>query len=283
MEKKDLKCRNEIWVPVEMEDAYHLVSSEEFPVTFLFLEDEDGHNLMVGFTSEEEAVTEDKDTPELLNMDLMELFKTVMDTYECSGLIINPFTDAIRFRKNEISVILSYEDPSPDMELYIKGLQAFREKDFVKAKELFEEAKNDGSVVGTGYLGYCYLEGLGVEKDREKALLNLQMASIFGDVRGTYLLSEFYRDGTLDTNDDFADALIMKAFEDASQMMDYESFPEAFLWAIKYCSRCFDPNSIINVLTDAISGFEARVEKGDPFAAESLEEAKKLMANYKNN
>ena len=45
-------------------------------------------------------------------------------------------------------------------------------------------------------IGYCYLEGFGVEKDLEKAVYWTRRAAEHGDWDGQYNLGCFYEDGT---------------------------------------------------------------------------------------
>ncbi|MBQ8521472.1 MAG: sel1 repeat family protein [Bacteroides sp.] len=55
------------------------------------------------------------------------------------------------------------------------------ERDIYKAKELFKISAELGNMVGQRWLGICYLEGLGVEKNRDEAIKWLNKAKEQGD------------------------------------------------------------------------------------------------------
>lgn len=63
-------------------------------------------------------------------------------------------------------------------------------KEFFKKSLLFA---NDGCTPAEWIAGLCYYEGIGTEKDYEKAFLFMRRAADKGDKYGQFLLAEFYR------------------------------------------------------------------------------------------
>lgn len=73
---------------------------------------------------------------------------------------------------------------------YMTGVENQLPKDEQKAFSLVREAATRGLPRGLYTLGYFYEEGIGIPKDREKALENYQAAAELGDKRSILRLEE---------------------------------------------------------------------------------------------
>ena len=74
------------------------------------------------------------------------------------------------------------------------GIYNAEKKEFNKALELFEKAKENGNFYANLPLGYLYFKGDGVEKDLEKSFDYLKETSDI-DPNSAYQLSRFYFEG----------------------------------------------------------------------------------------
>jgi TPR repeat protein len=76
----------------------------------------------------------------------------------------------------------SYGDTGTDY--FMKGEEAFEEKDYGKAFDFFKKACDMGDAKGCNNLGVMYMNGLGVGKDYHKAIELYSKACNMGDVMG---------------------------------------------------------------------------------------------------
>ena len=71
---------------------------------------------------------------------------------------------------------------------YQLGITRLREKDFIGAVKRFQEAAELGHPEAQGYLGICYMDGLGVEKDEAEAVKWVSQSAAQGVVYAEFLL-----------------------------------------------------------------------------------------------
>lgn len=72
--------------------------------------------------------------------------------------------------------------PSSADVFFLKGEEAFDEKDYSKAKSYLIRASEAGSTSANNFLGYMYSKGLGVAIDAQKAVYWYEKAANFGDL-----------------------------------------------------------------------------------------------------
>jgi len=75
-----------------------------------------------------------------------------------------------------------------------EALHAYKNHEYKKAFVLYEEAANSGNTTAQNALSYLYFNGLGIEKDNEKALQWLQKAAN-NDARAAFDLGIIYLSG----------------------------------------------------------------------------------------
>lgn len=78
---------------------------------------------------------------------------------------------------------------------YVDGLNAYKAKDYQKAKELFEKACDDKDAKACLNLGLLYAKGQGVEQNYQKAREFLQKACDGNDALACYNLGLLYKKG----------------------------------------------------------------------------------------
>ncbi len=73
------------------------------------------------------------------------------------------------------------------------GMQAYRQGNYEKAKELFElAAEEDGALQANYFLGLLYLQGKGTTRDLGKAEKYLNKVATMGNARAKCYLAEAY-------------------------------------------------------------------------------------------
>lgn len=89
----------------------------------------------------------------------------------------------------------------PGQEPYNKGVIALQKRDYVTAQVALLEAVQSGYTVAALHLGRVYRDGLGVERDLDKAMKYFRMLSEDGDAEGEHQLGliHFHGLGMSDT------------------------------------------------------------------------------------
>lgn len=86
-------------------------------------------------------------------------------------------------------------------QLYSKGDEYFRKKDYNSAVQYFHKAALMGDAVAQTYLGLCYHNGFGVSQDYAETVKWYRMAAEQGDARAQYGLGYCYYHGYSVTQD----------------------------------------------------------------------------------
>ena len=115
---------------------------------------------------------------------------------------------------NVLSKLIELKD---DNTMYIFGCEYYIEKDYIKARKVFEEAAKLGNSSAINDLGYMYLEGLGMEKDYDKARKLFEEAVKLGNSYAINDLGYMYLEG-LGMKKDYDKA--RKLFEEAVKLGD---------------------------------------------------------------
>ena len=115
---------------------------------------------------------------------------------------------------NVLSKLIELKD---DNTMYRFGNEYYIEKDYIKARKVFEEAAKLGNSSAINDLGYMYLEGLGMEKDYDKARKLFEEAVKLEDSAAMNNLGYMYREG-LGVEKDYDK--VRKLFEEAVKLGD---------------------------------------------------------------
>lgn len=86
------------------------------------------------------------------------------------------------------------------------ALTAYQQKDYHKAKSLFETANQAGHMKAGRYLGLMWLNGEGEEKSPEKAVKAFEISATKGDITSQYWLGYCYENG-IGVSQNYATAL----------------------------------------------------------------------------
>lgn len=96
------------------------------------------------------------------------------------------------------------DDEQRGEELYELGMSYYREKNYERAVECFDQAVNLGSVEATYQLGFCYEYGYGVDKNNDKAYRYMLVAANGGNKYAQYTIGFMLENRIIyDDNEDF--------------------------------------------------------------------------------
>ncbi|KAL0213889.1 hypothetical protein P9112_006073 [Eukaryota sp. TZLM1-RC] len=87
------------------------------------------------------------------------------------------------------------DDVYSPQQMFEKGLNFYREKLYQEAVFWFEKATDAGNAKAMTGLGFCYKNGLGVQKNHEQCVHLYKMAADAGDVQAMGNLGNCYRQG----------------------------------------------------------------------------------------
>jgi len=89
-------------------------------------------------------------------------------------------------------------DPDPAInQLLEQAREAFLQRDYLQAYDLWKQAATAGSAFANFQLAHLYLDGLGVENDDQQALQLLQQSANKGLAQAQYELGQHYLDGDI--------------------------------------------------------------------------------------
>lgn len=86
------------------------------------------------------------------------------------------------------------EPPLADNEL-LEGANSYQNKDYIKAKERFENAASHGSIKAEVMLGTMYAEGVGVTKDNQQAMVWFRKAAERNDADAQNMMGYLFING----------------------------------------------------------------------------------------
>jgi len=231
----------------------------------------------VAFTSEEQAKEDGNDTS-TMPFFLRQLMEIANQTEDCLGLLLNPWGQSISIPKNGIQMLLEQAPPMTSAEKTLRTAErAYQNGDYDTAVPLLEQAIKDNQSKAFGLLGECYYYGRGTGKDKGKARGIWEMGAKNEDANSAGKLADMYRNGDLEPNEGFANALYHRAFDLAKKTKALDCYPDACLRMLKYCKADFSEDDYENLAWDAVEGFRERVAQGDVTAEKLLNSAQSYL------
>lgn len=104
------------------------------------------------------------------------------------------------------------------------GKEAYDQKNYQKAAELFKKACDGGNFSSCGFLGISYASGDGVKQDNKKAVELLKKACDGGDATSCSALGIFYMEGIGVTKDSNKATELLKKACDGGDSLSCEKY-----------------------------------------------------------
>ena len=103
--------------------------------------------------------------------------------------------------KNKNGTETSMSNTYTSSQKFDKGYEAWKKEDFTQAFKWFKESATEGNAQAQNWLGSCYLNGKGVEKDESKAFAWYNSSATLGSANGMANLGYCYYTGRGVTKD----------------------------------------------------------------------------------
>lgn len=282
---EQLKAEGTVLVPVELGPSFlqalaQAQSAEQLQalnqqVGLQSVYSEDGV-WYVAFTSVDQAGEVETST---MPFYLRQLMTIAMETEDCAGLVINPWSEqTVSIPKAGIQVLLEQApEMTADEKDYAVGEKAYKAEDYANAVMYLERAAEAGNAKAISLLGDCYYYGRGVGKDKGKARGLWEQGAAKEDANAAGKLADMYQTGDLEPKPGFANALYHRSYDLARRNKALDCYPDACLRMLKYCKADFSENDYENLAWDAVEGFRERVEMGDKAAEKLLKSAQSYL------
>lgn len=108
-------------------------------------------------------------------------------------------------------------DISEEEALYITGEECYNSGEYVAAIESFTKASEMGHAGATYYLGLCYRDGKGVDKDSNKSIEYFQLAADQGSLKAQAELAKHYVNNGMKDDADKALEVIQRAANEGDE------------------------------------------------------------------
>ena len=117
-------------------------------------------------------------------------------------------------------------------------------------------------------------------QDKEKARQCWEQAAAYGDVAAIYKLGDMHQNGDTERNSDAAWTFYRAAYRLSNSAKDSETYPDVCLRYLRYGEGRLSRRELAHLAGETVTGFQKRLEEGDPFAEKALEEAKDFCRKY---
>lgn len=108
-------------------------------------------------------------------------------------------------------------DISEEEALYITGEECYNSGEYAAAIESFTKASEMGHAGATYYLGLCYRDGKGVDKDSNKSIEYFQLAADQGSLKAQAELAKYYVNNGMKDDADKALEVIQRAANEGDE------------------------------------------------------------------
>lgn len=244
-----------------------------------------GQKMLPVFTKPEEA----DGNPATLGLPVVQLpFQQVLEDAlgreDWTGLVVNPWGRSAALDKSIMRGLVyarGGEDTPGEAETR-RGQELAGQGKWEEAEPLFATAAALDYPEGIRRLAECYDRGLGIPKDRRKALSLWKKAAARGDVLAQVALGDRYGAGTARTPGDPGKALMAyrKARSMAEMDMDITSWPVVCLRLAQTEASSTDTDRMVRLLAEAIHGLNllSREEKDEAVERELRTSVREMQA-----
>lgn len=245
-----------------------------------------GQKMLPVFTKSEEA----DGNPATLGLPMAQLplhqvMEETLGREDLTGLVLNPWGRSAALDKSILRGLLYARgtDDTPGEAETRQGCQLAYQGRWEEAEPLFATAAAKEYPEGLRRLADCYDRGLGIQKDRRKALSLWKKAAAQGDVLAQVALGDRYSVGTSRTPGDPGKALMAyrKARAMGEMEMDITSWPVICLRMAQSEARSTDSDRMARLLAEAIHGLHLlSSEEQDEAVERELQTAIHEMREY---
>lgn len=255
-------------------------------LTYWVLTTPKGQKMLPVFTKPEEADANPATLGlPMAQLPLQQIMEETLGHEEWTGMVLNPWGRSAALDKSIVRGLLyarGGDEVAGEAETR-QGRQLAYEGKWEEAEPLFAAAAAQDYPEGIRRLAHCYDNGLGIPKDRRKAMSLWKKAAAQGDVLAQIALGDRYAAGTARTPGDPGKALMAyrKARAMAEQEMDITSWPVVCLRMAQAEARSTDPDRMARLLAEAVHGLHLlSVEEKDEAVERELRTAVREMQGY---
>ena len=202
----------------------------------------------------------------MAELPLQQMMAEALSREDLAGMVLNPWGQSAALDKAILRGMLYAEsdENQPGVAEIRQGRQLANQNRWWEAEPLFAAAAAKGNPEGMRRLAGCCHRGLGISKDRRKALVLWKKAAAEGSVLAQVALGDYYGAGTARTPGDPGRALMAyrKARAMAELEMDITSWPVVCLRLAFAEAGSTDPDQMLCLLAEGIHGLRLLSQEG---------------------